>query len=186
MTKKGTLRLLAILCAAYPRANISADEVTVAIWHDMLIDLDDEVVAVAVKRMIATLRFPPSIADVRGAVLEAARELRGTPDAGEAWQRVVRAISAYGYYSPDQAREALGGDIWRAVEMMGGWSRLCLSESPMSALSAQFERRYGELMEKRARSLLIPAGVREDMARLMKPLSARLELDAAWGDEDAV
>ena len=53
------------------------------------------------------------------------------PSAGEAWARVKKAASWYGYYRPDDARRELGEDIWRAVRQVGGWREICAGDSPL-------------------------------------------------------
>ncbi len=42
--------------------------------------------------------------------------------------RILGAISEFGGYRPVEAKESLGGDIWRVVEAMGGWGTLCMIE----------------------------------------------------------
>ena len=174
MTRDETITLIQMLIVMYPAHKVAADPLTVAVWHEMLEDLPADVVSVAVRRMCATLRFPPSIADIRQAVTDAVRDAAGVPIAGEAWARVSKAMSRWGYHRPEQARADLGEDIWRAVEMVGGWCDVCMGER--AVLSAQFERRYNAMIEQRSKLLQIPASVREDMARLAEPLAKVLML----------
>jgi hypothetical protein len=156
----------------YPSSRVNADPLTVAMWHEMLEDLPADVVSVAMKRMCATLKYPPSVADIREAVKDAVQDAAGIPIAGEAWARVSKAMSRWGYHRPEQARADLGEDIWRAVEMIGGWCEVCMGER--AVLSAQFERRYNAMVGQRARTIQLPEGVREEMARLVGPLTERL------------
>lgn len=177
MTRKGTAQLLMLLSASYPRFAFKADEETVNIWYGMLEDLPDEVVAVATKRMIATLKFPPTIADIREAVASTAQDASGSLSAGEAWRKVIRAVGDYGYYRPDEARAYLGEDIWRAIEMIGGWCDMCVSEDPETVRSAQFERRYSAMLQQRKELVQIPQSVRDDMKRLVEPLAERMMIE---------
>lgn len=175
MTKAETVTLLQTIKVMYPDNRIKPDELTVGIWHEMLQDLPGEVVAAAVKRMCATLKFPPSIADIREAVVKATKDAQGALTATEAWTRVNKAVRWYGYYREAEAREKLGGDVWHAVEAVGGWREVCMCEDP-GVISAQFERRYNQMMGKADERLLIPESVREDMSRLTAPLVAKLAL----------
>lgn len=177
MTKRETAQLLAIISTAYPGSKIAVDDMTVALWHDMLSDLPGEVVGAATKRMFATLKFPPTIADIREAVAKATQDARGTLSAGEAWRKVKSAISLYGSYRGDAAREYLGEDVWRAVEYIGGWRDLCLSDDPETVKSAQFERRYDAMKAQQAQLVQIPASVRDDMARLVGPMVEKLRIE---------
>lgn len=174
MTRDEVITLIQTIIVMYPGSKISADPLTVSVWHEMLQDLPGEVVSAATKRMCATLKFPPSIADIRENVTAAVKDARGIPAAGEAWSRVRKAISQWGYYRPDEARAALGEEIWRAVEMVGGWQELCVGDGDTAVTSAQFERRYSAMVQQEMERVQIPASVREDMQRLAGPLMDRL------------
>ncbi len=183
MNKHETATLLQTVIALYPSSRLRADEVTVDLWHEMLRDLPGEVVSAAVKRMCAVLKFPPSVADVREAVAKAVQEAQDVPSAGEAWARVQRAASWYGYYRPEEARHELGEDIWRAVQQVGGWREICAGDSPAGVISAQFERRYAAMLEEQREQVQIPSSVREDMQRLVCPLVDKLRLDEGGGED---
>lgn len=174
MTKRETAQLLAIIASAYPASKIAADEMTLGLWHEMLADIPGEVAAAATKRMIATLKFPPSIADIREAVAKATQDAQGKLSAGEAWAKVKSAISLYGSYRTEAAKEYLGADVWRAVEYIGGWVDLCISEDPETVKSAQFERRYNAMIDQQAQLVQIPTSVRNDMARLVGPMAEKM------------
>lgn len=181
MTREETAQLLAMLAVAYPGSKISADEMTLSLWEEMLSDLPGEVVGAATKRMIATLRFPPSVADVRQAVADAVSDADGVVSAGEAWSRVKRAVSWYGWPRGEEARKALGEDIWRAIGMVGGWQYMCQSEDDESTRSAQFERRYNAMIHQKHERIQIPESVRSDMARLVGGLTQKMLMG---GDEE--
>lgn len=172
MTRDETITLIQTIVVMYPGSKINADPLTVRIWHEMLADLPGDVVSAAVKRMCATLKFPPSIADIRENVTAAVNEARGVLSAGEAWAKVRKAMGWFGFYRPDEARKALGEDIWRAVEMVGGWRELC--EGDTAILSAQFERRYNAMVRQDMTRLQIPAGVNDEMRRLVSGLTEML------------
>ena len=184
MTRKETIQLLALLSATYPRFKLDTDELTINAWHEMLQDLPGDIVGVAVRRMISTLQYPPTIADIRQAVADSTQDATGAINAGEAWRKVMKAVSDYGYYQPEAARAYLGEDVWRAVEYIGGWSDMCVSEDPESVRSAQFERRYNAMLAQRKEQIQIPASVREDMQKLTAPLVAKMRI-ADNGNESA-
>lgn len=72
MTKKEALQILAILKAAYPSSynGMTKEEATgtVAVWCMQFADLPAEVVMMAVHKLIATNKFPPSISDVKSKI----------------------------------------------------------------------------------------------------------------------
>lgn len=179
MNKAETAYLLQTIIAMFPGTKMTADELTVSIWQEMLSDLPAELALNAAKRVCATKKFPACIADIREAAAEAVREQEGALSPGEAWAKVRKAIGAYGYYRPTQAREALGEEIWQAVEMTGGWSEMCMNESGVGVLSAQFVKRYEAAQQQREKRMLIPAAIREDMNRLVAPLAERMQIEGA-------
>ncbi len=174
MTKAETALLLQTIMVLYPASKLRADELTVGLWHEMLRDIPGELAGLAVRRMAAVLKYPPSVADIREAVATAEREARGELSAGDAWAQVMRAVRQYGYYRPEEAHAALGDDIWRVVMMLGGWDELCMGEGALAVKSAQFERRYQAYVDQRAQAVQIPAAVRERMAALMAPAMQRM------------
>lgn len=176
MTQDETIVMLQTITVMWPASKINPDPLTVGIWHEMLKEYSAELVGVAIRSLGATLKFPPSIADVCGEISRLTMEASGTASAGEAWAKVRRAIRWYGYSRGEDARAALGEEIWKAVEMVGGWRDLCLGEAEPAVLSAQFERRYNAMLGQKARTVQLPEGVREEMARLVGPLTERLAI----------
>ena len=169
MTRDEVITLIQTIIVIYPASKVKADELTVSVWHEMLRDLPGDIVSAATKRMCSTLKFPPSIADIRENVAQAVKEAKDIPSAGDAWAKVRKALSWYGYYRPEEARKALGEQIWRAVEMVGGWRELC--EGDTAILSAQFERRYNAMVQQDMNRVQIPASVNEAMKRLVGTLT---------------
>lgn len=174
MTKAEVAKLLAVLQYAYPNGRIPADDTAISLWYQMLRDLDCQTVNTAVMGMVATLKYPPSIADIREAVARAMAEARGDPDAGQAWRTVYKAIGRYGYYRPGEARAALGERMWKAIDMVGGWSHLC-STDEIEIVSAQFERRYKAMQEQERYKTLVPLEARERMKELAGRAQRQLE-----------
>lgn len=69
MTREDTIKVLAILKAAYPASyrNMSRDEAngTVMIWATQFASDPLDVVLIAVQKLIATNAFPPTISEVK-------------------------------------------------------------------------------------------------------------------------
>ena len=166
MDKPETMKLMALIVAAFPNCKLNPeDENQRAVWHDMLQDLPLSTAAIATKAMIATLKYPPSIADIREAVAKAQAESRGDLTAGEALAKLRRALSRYGYYDPTGARECLGERIWEVMRMVGGsWGDLCISED--ENWPARFERLYKEQATREQYVAQIPAPVMDRLKQL--------------------
>lgn len=69
MTKEETLRVLAILKAAYPASynGMTKREAngTVAVWCMQFADVPVDIVLMAVQKLISTNKFPPAISEVK-------------------------------------------------------------------------------------------------------------------------
>lgn len=69
MTKKEAVQILAILKAAYPASynGMTKEEAsgTVAIWAMQFEDMPANIVMMAIHKLIATSKFPPSVAEVK-------------------------------------------------------------------------------------------------------------------------
>ena len=69
MTKEETLRVLAILKAAYPSSynGMTKREAngTVAVWYMQFADISVDIVLMAVQKLISTNKFPPAISEVK-------------------------------------------------------------------------------------------------------------------------
>lgn len=69
MTKKEAVQILAVLKAAYPASynGMTKEEAsgTVSIWAMQFEDMPVDIVMMAVHKLIATNKFPPSVAEVK-------------------------------------------------------------------------------------------------------------------------
>jgi hypothetical protein len=69
MTREESIKVLAILKAAYPNSyrNMSKDEAngTVMVWQTQFANIPPEMVLIAVNKLISTSPFPPAISEVK-------------------------------------------------------------------------------------------------------------------------
>ena len=69
MTKKEALQVLAILKAAYPSSyrDMTKEDAqgTVSVWAMQFSDMPAEIVVMAIQKLIATNKFPPTVAEVK-------------------------------------------------------------------------------------------------------------------------
>lgn len=161
MTREETLIILGIIKVAYPRfyLNIKKEDAnnTVDLWTEMLEDYELEVVKVAVKKLIAEMVFPPTIADVRKLLVETTTER--IIDASEAWGQVKRAISLYGQYQEEKALESLDDSTRQIVKRLG-FKELCRSETEM-ADRAHFIKLYDNYVKEQKRDKQIPLQIKQ-------------------------
>ena len=138
MNKQEILKAVAPLQLAF-KGNL--DDARMRLYVEMLSDIPPQILEAAVKKLIMTNKFLPSIAEIR----EVAYGIKGTisgnatPDESEAWGEVVKAIQSVGYYGkPKFSHEA----ITTAVNNIG-WQDICMTTyDGMNTLRAQFRRAY--------------------------------------------
>lgn len=138
MNKQEILKAVAPLQLAF-KGNL--DDARMRLYVEMLSDIPPQILEAAVKKLIMTNKFLPSIAEIR----ETAYGIKGTisgnaaPDESEAWGEVIKAIRSVGYYGkPKFSHEA----ITTAVNNIG-WQDICMTTNDgMNTLRAQFRRAY--------------------------------------------
>lgn len=138
MNKQEILKAVAPLQLAF-KGNL--DDARMRLYVEMLSDIPPQILEAAVKKLIMTNKFLPSIAEIR----ETAYGIKGTvsgtaaPDESEAWGEVIKAIRSVGYYGkPKFSHEA----ITTAVNNIG-WQDICMTTyDGMNTLRAQFRRAY--------------------------------------------
>ncbi|TAK10581.1 MAG: hypothetical protein EPO32_14710 [Anaerolineae bacterium] len=139
MKPSETSKLLAIMAAAYPSAQL-ADE-TAFVYASTLGDLEFESVRAAVCRLIATHKFLPTVAEIR----EEEADLRVGPARapGEAWGELLQEIHHTGYMGTPSFRDPLVAQIVRSW----GWRALCC-EGELVSDRARFLELYAELQRR--------------------------------------
>lgn len=138
MNKQDILKAVAPLQLAY---NASLDDARLRLYVEMLSDIPPSILETAVKKLIMTNKFLPSIAEIREVAYGIKGIISGTaaPDESEAWGEVIKAIRLVGYYGkPKFSHEA----ITAAVNNIG-WQDICMTTyDGMNTLRAQFRRAY--------------------------------------------
>ena len=138
MDKVSTTKAIAPLQLAFKGA-LEKDRLQFYVM--MLSDIPPQILEVAVKKLIMTNKFLPSIAEIRETAYGIKDTVSGTaaPDESEAWGEVIKAIQSVGYYGkPKFSHEA----ITAAVNNIG-WQDICTTPSDgTNTLRSQFRRAY--------------------------------------------
>lgn len=96
------------------------------IWYEFFKTTSEETFKKAIKRLIATNKFMPSIAEINQEIA-----LIDNPHLGlnplKEWEEVLRLIRKYGYYKTNEALAEMNLLTRNVVEQLG-WSKLCMSE----------------------------------------------------------
>lgn len=138
MNKQEILKVVAPLQLAF-KGNL--DDARMRLYVEMLSDIPPQILDAAVKKLIMTNKFLPSIAEIRETAYGIKDTISGTaaPDESEAWGEVVKAIQSVGYYGkPKFSHEA----ITAAVNNIG-WQDICTTPNEgTNTLRSQFRRAY--------------------------------------------
>lgn len=113
----------------------------------------------------------PSISEIAG-IIEPSTDPE--LEAIEAANRIVEAITRYGYTNPERAKEFIGELGWRVVTREGGWENICRSVQSYDALSTH-KAQWRQL----AKATLLRGGSGSDSApALPAPKSKKTGLTA--------
>lgn len=121
MTRADAAKLVAIVVTAYPNYDKFRDpkavEATVNLWALMFENDPGGIVGLAVKKHIATNKWPPSVAEIRELMLEAQHPELIPPD--QAWAAVADLMYQVGEHNYGNLQQQLPPLIARAVETIG-------------------------------------------------------------------
>ena len=170
MMKTETVKLLAVISAAYP--NMQVTEATVEIWHELLGDLKLNIALIAAKKLILESPYPPTIADIRKRAVEIMTPPEDRIDAAEAWGEVMRALRVFGYYREAEALKSMSPRTAKVVRFMG-WSEICLSEE-LGVVRGQFIKMYQQVAEREYKEQLLPVTLRDDIKKIASKFSLKL------------
>lgn len=103
MTRDETVIILGILKTSYPNfyKDMCKDEMynTINLWNEMFEDDDVNIVKVAIKELIQTLKFPPAIADIKQKMYDLTNRENLPTDL---WASLKKAIGNSAYHSEEE------------------------------------------------------------------------------------
>lgn len=158
---------MAVLKGAYPNyyRGMSKDELegVVNLWAELFYEEPYELVAGAVKRMIASdvKGFPPVIGQIKEQIYQLTHPIEMTEQ--EAWSLVSRAVRDYSYYAPerDNPYYRLPESIRRLIrpEDIKAWA---MSEEGefQTVIASNFMRSYRARMQSQKETEKLPGAVR--------------------------
>lgn len=150
MQRDEIVSILTILKTAYPNSykNMTKEDAenTINLWSVMFQNDDGRVVAIAVKELINTLQFPPTIADIKNKMLELTTE-RKTPS--ELWGELERALKDSVYHSKERFEE-LSPEVQKFVRDPAQLKEMAMMDSDVvhSVTKGQFFKQI-EIIQKR-------------------------------------
>lgn len=177
MTKSDAAKLVAIVVTAYPNydkfRSAAEVEATVNLWALMFEHDPGDVVGLAVKKHIATSKWPPSVAEIREIMLEATHPELVPPD--QAWAAVSDLLYEQGEYNSGDIYKQLPALVARAVETIG-WGNLwemyrahCIGGKPGMDRVA-FIQQYTPMYERSKREAMTPQAIQSGIGTALAQL----------------
>ena len=152
MTKEEWSLLVKAIKSAYSNQTFCPDSYSLELYYRMLQDIPYEVLNIAIQRHIATNRYPPTIADLRGSVSPKEK------DWSEGWEEVKRAIRNYGSYREKDALDSMS-PLTREIVQRFGFKEICMSENE-DVYRANFRMAYEQSAKKNNEVNVLPETVR--------------------------
>lgn len=174
MTREETKAILSVLKAAYPQfyKDKTKEELTTVLdlWSMMFSDETARIVTEAVKALLTTLKFPPTIADVKEKINLITQPQKMTEI--EAWNTVYKAIN---YYNAGENFEKLPAVLQKLVGSPGQlreWAQMD-GEVVRSVIQSNFMRSYAARVKSDSQIQQLP----ESTKNLIAELSGKLSLE---------
>lgn len=178
MTRQEAIAIMAMLKTAYPSfyKDLSKEELNAAVnlWATMFSDDPAYIVTEAVKSLICTLKYPPTIADVKEKIAMITQP--PTMTEMEAWDMVKSAIS---YYYAAEKFERLPPMLKRIVgspNQLREWALMDV-ETVNSVIQSNFMRSYRAKMKQEKEYAMLPESTRQ----LIQSIADKMDMKAITG-----
>lgn len=142
MTREQALSVWALLAAAAPGQTLPAS--ALEIRAELITDLDFAETRDAAVRLARSVKWLPSVAELREAV-----QAPALPEAGEAWGEVCRVVHRLGWTTPPTETDFSDPLILRAVQALGAWPDFCAGDEANTR--AHFLKIYPAMAERARR-----------------------------------
>lgn len=165
MTPEETIKILSIIKAAYPQwakdLKASDAKMMVTLWNDMLQDYEYNLVQVAIKKVIATNKFPPSVAEVIESINYIKTGGQAEMTEIEAWGLVRKAIKNSAYHAgeefnklPPRIQQAIGSH-----NILHNWSQESINGIE-TVIGSNFMRSYKQTVIRKKEEKQLPQSIK--------------------------
>ena len=180
MTRQEALAIMAMLKTAYPSfyKDLSKEDINAAVnlWATMFSEESIQVVTEAIKALMCTLKYPPTIADVKEKIALIMQPPAMTEM--EAWQIVRKAIS---YYNAEENFINLPPEIQKVVgspNMLREWALMNV-ETVNSVIQSNFMRSYKAKVAQEKEYAMLPSSTK----KFITELTGKYDMKAIAGSE---
>ncbi|APH16656.1 loader and inhibitor of phage G40P family protein [Clostridium sporogenes] len=171
MTLEETIKILSIIKAAYPQwakdLKASDAKMMVTLWNDMLQDYEYNLVQVAIKKVIATNKFPPSVAEVIESINYITSGGKSEMTEIEAWGLVRKAIKNSAYNAeeefnklPEKIQQAIGSH-----NILHNWSQETV-DGIEKVIGSNFMRSYKATVIRKKEEKQLPSSIRKMLSNV--------------------
>lgn len=178
MTKSETIKIMAILTAAYPRfyeKQTEADKLAaIELWHRHFADVPYNIVLQAVDAVIATSKFVPNIAEINEKIDLILRNGTDEMSEAEAWSCVSHAIknSTYNYESEFAKLPQIIRKIVHSPYQLHEWAAMD-EETVQSVVASNVQRAYRTESEKQKQISYLPQERQKRLQERIKYIDER-------------
>ena len=129
-------------------------------WTAVFKDLNNSDIVTSFVSWLSTEKFPPSAADLN-LVVRKNKSPQSFVSPETAWEQVTVAVRRFGWPNMEQARSTLSEPIWRAIQNVGGWDKVCRTELGQSwdFLRKNFIQVFEDFGESKQSQALMPINV---------------------------
>ena len=175
MSKQEFMLIVNAMRSYWPREKILPTQEAISLWYQELADIDYTTATTTLRKIAATSKWSPSIAELR----ETAAEITHgeIPEWADGWEEVRHAMRFYGSYRPEEALQSMTPITRQAVERLG-FAELCASENE-GVDRANFRMIYEQIAERTKKSDQINPAVRERIAAVQGSKYTAIETPAA-------
>lgn len=164
-----TGEILTLIALNYPKFEVTEDKAR--LWFDLIGDLPFKLAQMALKKVMLTSQFPPTVADIRKAAVEIITPASETLDAGKAWGEVQKAIRKCGWCDPEGAYKLMSPLTKQVVDQMS-WKEICGCEE-LGVMRGQFMKMFNTLADRQKEQRLLPEKFRKQIAGIdLKKISS--------------
>jgi hypothetical protein len=176
MTNEQFVKYTVMIKAYFPSSNAFNNPMAMNLWFEMLQEIDFDLACVALKRHVATAKFPPTVNDILTAVAD--NKPSGMQTAAEAWNSVLEAIRKYGQYDIVNALASLQ-EPTKSI-MRNQFREVCQSENIM-ADRAHFMKMYDTYAKRDQTERLLPETLKNEVKSLTDTLAQKMLMDKPNG-----
>ena len=164
MDKKEFAILSSALRTYYPKENLLPNSQAMELWFRQLQDIPYAVAETALNKWVATNKWSPSIADIRGMAVSVTQGEKMQWSDG--WEKVQAAIRYHGYYGENEAMASFDEVTRQAVKRLG-FKDLCMSENTMQD-RANFRMVFEQIAEQKQEKDMLPYSLNQMIEDIQK------------------